>query len=143
MLTIEISDNANALPQWAVRRPRANMIDPPMTDLLGIESVTSTEDNPETLGTKDDTSNDEHIARLEQQIADLQGKVERVRNFGKLPVSNNPPQETRTTAHMPPHFPSLELLFLTIFLHKIHSAYKHTHHELASHKPTSYKSSSC
>ncbi|KAK6803390.1 hypothetical protein RDI58_001174 [Solanum bulbocastanum] len=69
-----------------------------MTDLLGIESVTPTEDNPVTLGTKDNTSNDEHIAYLEQQIADLQGEVERVRNFGKLPVSNTPPQEPRTTA---------------------------------------------
>ncbi|KAH0705199.1 hypothetical protein KY290_009893 [Solanum tuberosum] len=103
-----MSNDANALPQWAVQRPGANMIDPPMTDLLGIESVTPTEDNPENLGTKDDTSNDEYIARLEQQITDLQGEVERVRNFGKLPVSNTPPQETRTTAHIPPHFPSLE-----------------------------------
>ncbi|KAK4737483.1 hypothetical protein R3W88_001180 [Solanum pinnatisectum] len=84
------------------------MIDPPMTDLLDIESVTPMEDNPVTSGTKDDTSNDEHIARLEQQIADLQGKVERVRNFGKLSVSNTLPQEPRTIALMPPHFPSLE-----------------------------------
>ncbi|KAH0778887.1 hypothetical protein KY290_005314 [Solanum tuberosum] len=62
-------DDANALPQWAVRKPRTN----------------------------DDTSNDEHIARLEQQIGDFQGEVERVRNFGKLSISNTPPQEPRTT----------------------------------------------
>ncbi|KAH0720377.1 hypothetical protein KY285_005179 [Solanum tuberosum] len=64
-----MSDDANALPQWAVRRPRTN----------------------------DDTSNDEHIARLEQQIGDFQGEVERVRNLGKLSISNTPPQEPRTT----------------------------------------------
>ncbi|KAG5631637.1 hypothetical protein H5410_003354 [Solanum commersonii] len=103
-----MSDDANALPQLTVRRPRTNVIDPPMADLLGIESVTPTEDNPETSGTKDDTSNDEHIAPLQQQITDLQGKVERVRNFGKLPVSNNLPREPRTTTPMPPHFTSLE-----------------------------------
>ncbi|WMV29709.1 hypothetical protein MTR67_023094 [Solanum verrucosum] len=71
-----------------VRRPRTNVIDQPMADLFGIESVTPTEYNPETSGTKDDTSNDEHIARLEQQIADFQREVQRVRNFGKLLVSN-------------------------------------------------------
>ncbi|KAH0725445.1 hypothetical protein KY284_001310 [Solanum tuberosum] len=103
-----MSGDENALPQWAVRRPRTNVIDSPMADLLGIERVTSTEDNPETSGAKDDTGNDEHIACLEQQITDLQGGVERVRNFGKLPVSNTPPQEPRTTAPMLPHFPSLE-----------------------------------
>ncbi|KAG5571878.1 hypothetical protein H5410_061644 [Solanum commersonii] len=79
-----------------------------MADLLGIENDTSTQDNLETSGTKDDTSNDEHIAHLEKQIADLHGEVERVRNFGKLPVSNTSPKEPRTTAPMPPHFPSLE-----------------------------------
>jgi len=103
-----MSGDANALPQWAVRRPRTNVIDPPMADLSGIENGTPTENNPETSGTKDDTSNDEHIARLEQQIADFQGEVQRVRNFGRLPVSNTPPQEPRITAPMPPHFPSLE-----------------------------------
>jgi len=79
-----------------------------MANLLGIENGTPTENNPETSGTKDDTSNDEHIACLEQQIADFQGEVQRVRNFGRLPVSNTPPQEPRITAPMPPHFPSLE-----------------------------------
>ncbi|KAK6793772.1 hypothetical protein RDI58_007225 [Solanum bulbocastanum] len=88
--------------------PRTNVIDPPMANLLSIENGTSTEDNPKISGTKDDTSNDEHIARLEQQIADLQGEFECVRNFGKLSVSNTPPEEPRTTAPMPPHFPSLE-----------------------------------
>ncbi|KAH0765300.1 hypothetical protein KY290_001260 [Solanum tuberosum] len=86
-----MSGDANVLPQWGVRRPRTNVIDPRMADLMGIERVTPTEDNPETLGAKDDTGNDEHIACLEQQIADLQGGVERVRNFGKLPVSNTLP----------------------------------------------------
>ncbi|KAK6793814.1 hypothetical protein RDI58_007267 [Solanum bulbocastanum] len=61
-------------------------------------------DNPETSRTKDDTSNDEHIACLEKQIADLQGKVERVRNFGRLQVSDTRPQEPRTTIPMCPHF---------------------------------------
>ncbi|KAG5605539.1 hypothetical protein H5410_027031 [Solanum commersonii] len=103
-----MSDDAIFLPQWAVRRPRTNVIDPPMTDLLGIENGTPTEDNPETLGTKNDTSTDEHIACLKQQIVDLQGEVECVRNFGKLSVSNIPPQEPRITAPMPHHFPSLE-----------------------------------
>ncbi|KAK4734016.1 hypothetical protein R3W88_008277 [Solanum pinnatisectum] len=88
--------------------PRTNVIDPPVADLLRIENGTPTEDNPEISGTKDDTSNDEHIARLEQQITDLQGQVERVRNFGKLPVSNTPREEPKTNAPMPPHFPSLE-----------------------------------
>ncbi|KAH0669614.1 hypothetical protein KY285_023776 [Solanum tuberosum] len=70
-----------------------------MIDLLGIESVTPTEDNPETSGTKDDTSNDEHIARLEQQIADFQGEVQRVRNFGKLLVSNMKHPSSGTKDH--------------------------------------------
>ncbi|KAG5605902.1 hypothetical protein H5410_027394 [Solanum commersonii] len=91
-----------------VRRPRTNVIDQLMADLLGIESVTPTKDNPETSGTKEDTSNDEHIALIEQQISDFQGEVQCVRNFGKLLVSNTTPQEPRITAPMPPHFPSLE-----------------------------------
>ncbi|KAH0724298.1 hypothetical protein KY285_000146 [Solanum tuberosum] len=86
-----------------------------MANLLGIENGTPTENNPETSGTKDDTSNDEHIARLEQQIADLQGEVECVRNFGKLPVSNTHPQEPRITAPMPSNFPSLESLVPNLF----------------------------
>ncbi|KAG5615811.1 hypothetical protein H5410_015635 [Solanum commersonii] len=93
-LTIEMSDDTNVLPQWVVGRSRTNVIDPPVADLLGIES--------------DDTSNDEHIACLEKQIANLQGEVERVRNFGKLPASDTPPQEPRTIVPMCPHFPSLE-----------------------------------
>ncbi|KAH0706411.1 hypothetical protein KY285_010913 [Solanum tuberosum] len=60
-----MSDDANALHQWAVQRPRTNVIDPPMADLLGIKTGTPTEDNSESSGTKDDTSNDEHTARLE------------------------------------------------------------------------------
>lgn len=57
-----MSYDANALHQWIVRKTRTNLVDPSMADLLGIKSVTPTEDNFETSATKDDTSNDEHIA---------------------------------------------------------------------------------
>ncbi|MCE0480589.1 hypothetical protein HAX54_037608, partial [Datura stramonium] len=93
-LSVEILFSVRLRVSWGLvpsthqLRSRINAADPPVKDLLGIKDVTVTKYNPVSSRAMDDTTNDEHINCLDKKTINLQGEVECVRNFGKLPISN-------------------------------------------------------
>ncbi|XP_075110577.1 uncharacterized protein LOC142181560 [Nicotiana tabacum] len=79
------------------------------SNMTGLGLVTIQRDEPEASEGREVTLRDEHIAQLSQQVANLQGEIERLRNLTNLSISlNTPLPEERTNAHIPPSFPSFD-----------------------------------
>ncbi|OIT08947.1 hypothetical protein A4A49_60276, partial [Nicotiana attenuata] len=76
------------------------------SNMTGLGLVTVQRDEPEASDGREVTLRDEHIAQLSQQVANLQGEIERLRNLTNLSISlNTPLPEERTNAPIPPPFP--------------------------------------
>ncbi|OIT18664.1 hypothetical protein A4A49_55492, partial [Nicotiana attenuata] len=79
------------------------------SNMTGLGLVTVQRDEPEASDGREVTLRDEHIAQLSQQVANLQGEIERLRNLTNLSISLNAPlPEERTNAPIPPPFPSFD-----------------------------------
>ncbi|XP_059289137.1 extensin-like [Lycium ferocissimum] len=85
------------------------MSDPAASISTGLENVVIPSDPPETSEHRTTIQHDEHIARLTQEIEDLRGELNRVRDLTNLSITlQSPPPEPRNVAPNPPRFPSLE-----------------------------------
>ncbi|XP_059294874.1 extensin-like [Lycium ferocissimum] len=85
------------------------MTDPAAPVSTGLENIVISNDPPETSEYRNAMQHDEHIARLTQEIEDLRGELNRVRDLTNLSITlPSPLPEPRTGAPNPPRFPSLE-----------------------------------
>ncbi|OIT30562.1 hypothetical protein A4A49_56291, partial [Nicotiana attenuata] len=87
------------------------MTGPTGNNQLGLENVTSIINHPEASEVRNNTCHDAYIARLEQQIADLQEEVERARSLTTLSRTLDAIllPEPRNTVPIPSQFSSLSL----------------------------------
>ncbi|XP_060175148.1 uncharacterized protein LOC132605892 [Lycium barbarum] len=85
------------------------MSDPTASISTGVENIVISSDPPETSEHGTAIQRDEHIARLTQEIENLRGELNRVRDLTNLSITlQSPPSEPTNTAPDPPRFPSLE-----------------------------------
>ncbi|XP_060198907.1 uncharacterized protein LOC132627530 [Lycium barbarum] len=101
----------SSLPErsWVVQGNEITMSDPAASIPTGVENIVISSDPPETSEHGTAIQRDEHIARLTQEIENLRGELNRVRDLTNLFITlQNSPSEPSNTAPEPPRFPSLE-----------------------------------
>ncbi|PHT62417.1 hypothetical protein T459_33722 [Capsicum annuum] len=78
---------------------------------IGTGNVTVISEPPETSETRAAIQHDEHVACLTQEVEDLRGELNRVKDLTNLSIIlQSPPSEPRNTAPNPSRFPSLDSL---------------------------------
>ncbi|MCD9639853.1 hypothetical protein HAX54_024600 [Datura stramonium] len=85
------------------------MCDPTTSNPNGSRNIMIPNDALETFKNRTTIQHDEHITRLTQEIKNLHGELNRIRDLTNLSITlQRPPLEHRSTAPNPPHFQSLD-----------------------------------
>lgn len=96
---------------WAIQGRRTTMPDPSAYDPTGLGNIVNSNNPSETFGDTTITQHDEHIACFQQEIEDLQGKLNRMKDLTNLAITlHSPSPGPRNTVPNLPHFPSLDSL---------------------------------
>ncbi|KAM3359317.1 extensin-like [Capsicum galapagoense] len=78
---------------------------------IGTGNVTVISEPPETSEARAAIQHDEHVACLTQEVEDLRGELNQVKDLTNLSIIlQSPPSEPRNTAPNPSRFPSLDSL---------------------------------
>lgn len=94
---------------WAIQGRRTTMSDPSASDPTGLENVVNPNNPFETSKDTTITQHDEHFARLKQEIEDLRGELNRMKDLTNLAITfHSPFCGPRNTVPNPPSFPSLD-----------------------------------
>ncbi|PHT68459.1 hypothetical protein T459_27946 [Capsicum annuum] len=76
---------------------------------IGTGNVTVISEPPETSKVRAVIQHDKHVARLNQEVEDQWGELNRVKDLTNLSITLHiPPYKHRNTTPNPPHFPSLD-----------------------------------
>ncbi|PHU07207.1 hypothetical protein BC332_23696 [Capsicum chinense] len=85
------------------------MSDPTTPNPIGTGNVTVISEPPKNSKVRAAIQHDGHVARLTQEVEDLQGELNLVKDLTNLSITlQSPPPEPRNPAPNPPHFPSLD-----------------------------------
>ncbi|OIT31720.1 hypothetical protein A4A49_39912 [Nicotiana attenuata] len=85
------------------------MSDPSASDPTGLGNVANPNNPSETFENTTITQRDEHIARLQQEIEDLRGELNRMKDLTNLAITlHSPSPGPKNTVPNPPRFPSLD-----------------------------------